>query len=58
MQADVYIMCGERHEAVDAYGDFLSVEQKEYLRDTEADFRLILDYQTNTSELLLIEDEG
>ncbi len=58
MQADIYIMRSERHEAIDAYSDFLSVEQKEYLRDTEADFRLILDYQTHTSELLSIVDEG
>ena len=48
MKMEIYIYSHERHEAVEAYGDWLSKEQIEELKETDANFLLIRDGEVTT----------
>ena len=58
LNVEVYIARHERYEAVEAYVSHLSEVQAQFLKDNEADFRLIINTVLGNSQLLMIEDEG
>jgi len=58
MTTEVYIARHERYEAAEAYASHLTEVQMEFLKDNEADFRLVINFNLGTSKLLMIEDEG